>query len=319
VTILSDTRAAVGFPDTTSLRFLLDELRDSLSRTGSSALLVPSAGFEDSPVLHSLRKILLAVERDPSPRGLMGGGVATLFAGDRLASIRSCLDRLPGLLLDRVQRTLVPKKISVLQTLLRLPIPDFLGMCGLSMHENTHSSVLAWLLDPRTAPTIGPATLTALAARLENREILHSRIREAVKSGAIAVQRECPVAEEGIEDAHPGRVDLVVWGPNFVLAIENKVLAREHGEQTTDYWEWLEALHIEHAGIFLSPAGLPATSRNFKPVSYLELLSCLLEGPVRAKPEPAEELVLASYLKTLATGLLRAEFRAMHQGEERVQ
>jgi hypothetical protein len=214
---------------------------------------------------------------------------------------------------------LVPEKISVLRTLLRFPVPDFLGMFGLSMHENTHSCVLGWLLDPRTAPTIGPATLTALVARLEDREIWQGRIREATRRGTITVQRECPVAEEGTDEAHPGRVDLVVWGPDFVLAIENKVLAREHGEQTTDYWEWLAGFQIEHAGIFLSPAGFPATSRNFKPVSYLELLSCLLEGPVRAKPEPAEELVLASYVKTLAIGLLRTEFRAIHQGEERVQ
>jgi hypothetical protein len=235
VTIPSDARAAVGFPDTAGLRFLLDELRASLSRTGNSALLAPSVGFEDSPVLNSLRKILLAVERDLSPRGLLAGRVATLFAGDRLVSIRSCLERLPGLLLDRVQRTLVPEKISVLRTLLRFPVPDFLGMFGLSMHENTHSCVLGWLLDPRTAPTIGPATLTALVARLEDREIWQDRIREATRRGTITVQRECPVAEEGTDEAHPGRVDLVVWGPDFVLAIENKVLAREHGEQTADY------------------------------------------------------------------------------------
>ncbi len=78
------------------------------------------------------------------------------------------------------------------------------------------------------------------------------------------------------------------------------MLAREHDDQTIAYWEWLAGHRVEHAALFLSPAGFPAASENFKPVSYLELLACLLEGPIRTKPAPAEELVLASYVKTLA-------------------
>lgn len=310
---------AVGFPDPASLRLLLDELRAGLPRSGIGALRASSVGSDHPPVLDSLREILLAVERDPSPRGLIAGSIATLFAGDRLSSIRGCLERLPALLLERVQRTLTPEKISVLRTLLNLPVPDFLDMLGFAMHENSNSNLLAWLLDPRTAPTIGPAALTALVARVETGEDWQRRIREAARRAAISVQRECPVAEEGTVEAHPGRIDLVVWGPDFVLAIENKVLAREHDDQTIAYWEWLARHRAPYAGLFLSPAGFPAASENFKPVSYLELLACLLEGPIRTKPAPAEELVLASYVKTLATGLLRTEFRAIHQREECVQ
>ena len=309
-------RSAVGSPDPASLRLLLDELRADLPRSGIGALLASSVGSDHPPVLNSLWEILLAVERDPSPRGLIAGSVATLFAGDRLSSIRGCLESLPALLLARVQRTLTPEKISVLRTLLNLPVPDFLDMLGFAMHENSNSNVLAWLLDPRTAPTIGPATLTALVARFDKSEAWQGCIREGAKRAAISVQRECPIAEEGTVEAHPGRIDLVVWGPDFILAIENKVLAREHDDQTIAYWEWLAGHRAEHAGLFLSPAGFPAASENFKPVSYLELLGCLLEGPIRTKPAPAEELVLASYVKTLAMRLLRTEFRAIHQREE---
>ena len=319
VSIPPGVSPAVGFPDPASLRLLLDELRAGLPRSGIGALLASSVGSDHPPVLDSLREILLAVERDPSPRGLIAGSIATLFAGDRLSSIRGCLERLPALLLDRVQRTLTPEKISVLRTLLNLPVPDFLDMLGVAMHENSNSNLLAWLLDPRTAPTIGPATLTALVTRVEMSEDWQRRIREAARGAAISVQRECPVAEEGTVEAHPGRIDLVVWGPDFVLAIENKVLAREHDDQTIAYWEWLARLRAPYAGLFLSPAGFPAASENFKPVSYLELLACLLEGPIRTKPAPAEELVLASYVKTLATGVLRTEFRTIHQREECVQ
>lgn len=319
VSIPPDVRPAVGFLDPSSLRLLLDELRADLPRSGIGALLASSVGSDHPPLLNSLREILLAVERDPSPRGLIAGSVATLFAGDRLSSIRDCLESLPALLLARVQRTLTPEKVSVLGTLLNLPVPDFLDLLGFAMHENSNSNLLAWLLNPRTAPTIGPATLTALVARSDKGDSWQSRIRDGATRAAISVQRECSIAEEGTVEAHPGRIDLVVWGPDFILAIENKVLAREHDDQTIAYWEWLAGHRAEHAALFLSPGGFPAASENFKPVSYLELLACLLEGPIRTKPAPAEELVLASYVKTLAMGLLRTEFRAIHQREECVQ
>jgi hypothetical protein len=298
---------------------LLDELHAELARTGISDVLAPSVGADHPKILNSLREILLAVERDASPGAFIAGGVATLFAGERLKSIRASLERLPGLLLERVQRTLASQKILVLRTLLSLPVPDFLDVLGHATNENSNSSVLAWLLNPRMAPTVGPATLTRLVACLEGSEHWRGRIRAAVQRDAITVQRECPVAEEGTDEVKPRRIDIVVWGPDFMLAIENKVLAREHGEQTTAYWDWLATHQIAHAGIFLSPTGSPAGSQNFKPLSYLELLAALLEGPAQRKPGPAEELVLASYLKTLASGLLRTELRAIFEMEDRAQ
>lgn len=146
VSIPPDVRPAVGFLNSSSLKLLLDELRADLSQSGIGALLASSVGSDHPPLLNSLREILFAVERDQSPRGLIAGGVATLFAGDRLSSIRDCLDSLPALLLARVQRTLTPEKISVLRTLLKLPVPNFLDLLGLAMHENSNSNLLAWLL-----------------------------------------------------------------------------------------------------------------------------------------------------------------------------
>jgi hypothetical protein len=123
--------------------------------------------------------------------------------------------------------------------------------------------------------------------------------------------------------------------PRFVLAVENKVLAREHGEQTRRYWDWLSKLapvstnpgqdqstkpgqfqsHLKFlsAGLFLSPSGFPPASGHFKALSYLELLSCFLED-LRATPTREEELVLSGYVKTLAAGILRSELRAISQG-----
>ena len=312
-------RAAVGFPDPGGLKSLLDDLRASLSRAGIGTVFANPLVSDHPGLLTSLQDILLAVERDDSPRGLGGGGVATLFAGARLDSVRPSLNKLRDLLLDRARASLSAEKIVVLRTLLDLPVPDFLDILGRSEHENINSSLLGWLLDPRTAPTIGPASLISLTGRFDDGKRWRSRVEDAASRKVISVRREYPVAREGVDEPHPGRIDLVVWGPDFVLAIENKVLAREHGEQTGDYWSWLAEHRIAHAGIFLSPAGLPASSQNFVPVSYLDLLACLLEGPVQTRPNPGEELVLASYVKTLASGLLRAELRAIDQQEERAR
>jgi hypothetical protein len=47
-------------------------------------------------------------------------------------------------------------------------------------------------------------------------------------------------------------------------------------------------------------------------VSYMDLLGCLLEGPASGAALAAhEELVLASYLKTLAHHVLRTELRVV--------
>ena len=312
-------RSAAGFPDPGGLKDLLDGIRAGLSRTGIGTVFALPLVSAHPGLLTSLQDILLAVERDSSPRGLGGGGVATLFAGARLDSVRTCLDNLRGLLLERVRAALSAEKVAVLRALLELPVPDFLDILGLSKHENSNSSLLGWLLDPRTAPTIGPASLIALTGRFDDGERWRSRVEDAASRKAISVRREYPVVRDGADEPHPGRIDLVVWGPDFVLAIENKVLAREHGEQTSDYWSWLAEHRIAHAGIFLSPAGFPASSQDFVPVSYLDLLACLLEGPVQTRPTPAEELVLASYVKTLASGLLRAELRVIDQQEERAR
>jgi PD-(D/E)XK nuclease superfamily len=288
----------------------------ALSRTKLGTVFSNPILPQHPDLLSSLHRILVAVEQDTSPRTLDGGGAATLFAGARYDSVRTCLDSLRRLLVERVRSTLTAEKVTALRTLLGAPVPDFLDIIGHSLHENSNSSMLGWLLDPRTAPTIGPASLVALTSRFDDGGIWRSRVEAAVSRSVISVQRECPVVRDGTTEPHPGRIDLVVWGPDFVLAIENKVLAKEHSEQTDGYWSWLAEHRIAHAGIFLSPAGLPANSESFMSVSYLDLLACLMEGPARMTPAPAEEAVLASYVKTLAGTLLRSELRLIEQSQE---
>jgi hypothetical protein len=126
------------------------------------------------------------------------------------------------------------------------------------------------------------------------------------------VRREVTIGREWAEEESADRLDLLISGPRFVLAIENKLWAREHTRQTDSYWRWLSRLPILHGGLFLSPTGRAPLSPGFRPVSYLDLLACLLEGPATgATLGEAERIVLISYIRTLATRVLRIELRTI--------
>lgn len=135
---------------------------------------------------------------------------------------------------------------------------------------------------------------------------------EAIHSECLSIRREVVLGREGPgTEADLERIDILISGPGFLLAIENKVWSHEHDGQTHTYWSWLEASSPVRAGLFLTPTGRPAACELFQPLSYASLLDCLLEGPSRHKLTPEEELVIASYAKTLTNGILRAQLHAL--------
>jgi len=223
------------------------------------------------------------------------------------------LDTVTSRWIDRTVAILGPRKIQNLSRLLDRRVPDFLGLLDLANDENRHSALLRWTLDPRTAPTVGPATLVALVARLDDAVSWTAEIRRALKTDTLSVHREYTIADEWTDETRLERIDLVVSSPRFLLAIENKVRSREHGEQTQRYWAWLEKLSILRAGIFLSPSGMPAISPSFTSMSYLEMLSCLLDATLTSDLTVEEEIIMASYVKTLAGGVLSAELQAIRR------
>jgi len=114
------------------------------------------------------------------------------------------------------------------------------------------------------------------------------------------------------------RIDLLISGPDFVVAVENKIWSHEHDSQTTTYWQWLDELPREtlRAGLFLTPDGCPPGCPAFRPLSYLELLGCLLEAPASGPLPAVERSVLAGYVKALATEVLRTESQVARRLED---
>ena len=236
--------------------------------------------------------------------------------------LSTTLRGLQDALARRLERLLGPGKIDVLRQLLWQPVPDFLGLLRQTNNENLNSAILRWLLDPREAPSIAPPALSHLVGWLDGPDSWRHSFQEAIAHDSLCVRTEYTIAREWTEEQRLDRIDIVVSGPRCVLAIENKIGAREHDAQTESYWAWLNPLPLLRGGLFLSPAGLPPISPGFRAISYLDLLSCLLEGPARVQSSSREELVLASYVKTLSQGPLRSELRLIGRqevGNERIE
>jgi hypothetical protein len=134
-----------------------------------------------------------------------------------------------------------------------------------------------------------------------------------VATDSLSVRREVKIAREFGDGSDLERVDITISGPGFILAVENKVWSREHGDQTQVYWSWMEPMRCLRGGLFLSPSGMTASCSEFKPISYLELVSCLVEGAAIAPISNSEEIVLASYLKTLAREIIQVEMRTVRE------
>jgi hypothetical protein len=296
-------------PDPARLNEAVDRLHELLA-----AYTAPTAGsavgnFDRAGVLASVRAIVDGLSLASESHVRLASGIPAPWLSGHIPELSATFRDLQGALARRLDRRLGLGKIDVLRQLLGQPVPDFLGLLDRRNDENLNSAVLRWLLDPRDAPSVAFPALSHLVGCLDDADSWRRHFEEAIANDSLHVRAEYTIAREWTEEQRLDRIDIVISGPRCVLAIENKIRAREHDAQTKSYWAWLEPLRLLRAGLFLTPGGLPPISPGFCAISYLDLLSCLLEGPLRAKPSSTEAVVLASYVKTLSEGPLRTELR----------
>lgn len=297
--------------DPVALRSLLDRLQHALSQPLAQPAAPAALAHDRRAVADSVRVVLEHLGTvDLHAMRMLSGIVREYRTSDSGELLRNVFDDLQASWRGRVQTVLGTAKIARIVQLLTSPVPDLLRMLGRQDTENAHSDMIAWLLTPRNAPTIAPHALRRLAMRLEDRR-WSDMLQDAIAGDVLSVRREVVLAREfGNGDAQ-ARVDITVSGPGFLLAIENKVWSHEHHDQTRTYWESMRQMRGVAGGLFLSPSGLNAASPEFKPLSYLELVSCLVDEADVQHLNESERLVLASYLKTLRHGIIRVEMRAV--------
>lgn len=299
--------------DEVSLKASLMSLREALKHSTFVAEGVDVvAGYDRGAAADALQRVLSSFEA--RPRAIQTALINIASAVQSRAKTEELAATLRSLTTATRMRTesaLGSDKLGVISKLLGGDFPDLLMLVGKRYDENAHSDVIRWLLDPKTAPYIAPSALYRLVRRFPNSEKWHEAVGRAVESRCVSVRREYTFGREWTPSASLDRIDIVITGPGFVIAIENKVLAVEHENQTHAYWDWLRGLRGLKAGVFLTPSGIGAACPDFVPVSYLELVSCLLEPTQGAKLSGAEAYVLGGYLKTLQNTLLRTELQAI--------
>ena len=122
-------------------------------------------------------------------------------------------------------------------------------LLGWGSYEETHSRILAWLLNPRENHRLGAAFLNKFLAATMPLE------RSEADGSAARVQREW----RNLVDGQQGFLDLLILDEErqFLCAIENKVYSGEHSGQLTRYRQALENRYPDFTRryLFLSPWG----------------------------------------------------------------
>ena len=181
---------------------------------------------------------------------------------------------------------------------------DALELLGVSRFEETHSDILAWLLDPRGNHLMGDFFLRSFL--LETNVVTTEQIRGKDWSNT-EVRREW----HNVVDGKTGFLDILVLNVNekFACAIENKVFSREHSGQLTRYRKALERQYptptYHRSYLFLTRhstlAGLAEERKHWNPTDY-GLILRLVEGALEYWGGRGAEGVMAflrQYQKTL--------------------
>lgn len=150
---------------------------------------------------------------------------------------------------------------------------DALELLGVSPSEETHSDILAWLLDPREKHLMGDFFLRSFLQ--ETNAVTTEQIRGKDWSNT-EVRREW----HNVVDGDIGRLDILVLNVDnqFACAIENKVFSGEHSGQLTRYRKALERQHptYHRTHVFLTRHGklaeLAEERKQWNPMDYRTIL-----------------------------------------------
>lgn len=197
---------------------------------------------------------------------------------------------------------------------------------GTSRKELVHSSFITWLLNPEETHGLGHFGLQKfleilVIASIPKHQMSKRELFDAIITGEIKFTNTLTSVEKSFPSV--GRIDILVESEvkysgkqeKLFIVIENKVLSREHSDQTSKYYEHFQS--ITDDGVRVLYAYLTATSgielaelqeqeivecscNEFIQINYQYLVDYLLE-PAISKALPVKvELILKDYLQTLS-------------------
>ena len=153
--------------------------------------------------------------------------------------------------------------------------------------ELTHSNILAWALDPLETHNQGDLFFKYFLKNIP--------FKISYQPYDYKVLREY----SGIESI----IDILIYGPQFILYIENKVSSPEGPNQShreyKDLLRLAEGMKIKNIGaIYLNPSGRMPENRNWIPVSYRSLANCFRQSIPEVKAQYVR-LFISSWISVL--------------------
>lgn len=194
---------------------------------------------------------------------------------------------------------------------------------GVSRKELAHSGFIAWLLRNRESHNLGCypfkkfLEILVLSSRDQQTE-KHKKIFDAIITGDLSVKDLQIDTEKNIKDV--GRIDILieakieVFGEskNLRVVIENKVTTKEHGDQTSKYFDYYESLDGTNwinlyvfltpiSGIALSDLEEPECScKEYIQTNYQSFVDYLLEPILNMDASDKTKVIVRDYLHMLS-------------------
>jgi hypothetical protein len=204
---------------------------------------------------------------------------------------------------------------------------------GTSRKELMHSRFIAWLLNDEETHGLGHFPLhkfleTLVIASLPNHQINKRELFDAIITGEIRFSNTKTAIERSIPGV--GRLDIFIETNikysgkerKLQLVIENKVLSKEHSDQTTSYYSYFQENFTDDTDVlFVYLTALSGVKLNelqeqqmvecgckeFIQINYQYLVDYLIE-PMLSKELPQKvNLIIRDYLQTLSQPALSDE------------
>jgi len=182
-----------------------------------------------------------------------------------------------------------------------LDYKNIFDILGIAYSELVHSKILAWLLNPNPYVDHG---LKDSFLKLFLMKIFEDSDQLISKTTNFDIFVEYPL---GDDRKNQGRIDILLKSEldEIIIAIENKILSSERDGQL-ELYEIL--LQEEFRGkedkimyIFLTPAGIKASNKKWKSLSYEDITKMLSKA---IKSKNATNEIVNKYLETLTSKII---------------
>src|SRR5690606_10260021 len=136
-------------------------------------------------------------------------------------------------------------------------------ICGVDHYENTHSSILAEIINPKGSHNFGSKFLEAFIETLKRSELIEGEFHFSMQNVRVVTENASAF----------GRLDILIRNSqNQALLLENKIYADDQEEQLSRYYEFgKREFGNNFKLIYLTLQGHESTNTDKNQVEYIQV------------------------------------------------